>query len=370
MKLLIVLALFLSLPPLAFAQLEEPPFPYESPEDITLRTGWQNVAFDAYVEVMPPSSMGPSEDALVDGLNRENESAQFVAWQGVGEPLEIILDLEQNVSDLRSFRVFWAVNATGEGGPFGEFVEETVVSVSADGETYTELGIATSEDMSEAGGGDYTIRHVVNDLTLSQPVSAQFIRFALPDPPVDVMCSEVAVLREVAIPGDAVNIAQGKAYVTDPPGNDGSRPDDGIRLTNGALSADASTDTTGWAGFVSTQQISITVDLGETADNLVAFRAWYNAWEFAFVFVVGAVYVEVSEDGSTFTPVGMVPKLYDHDDDPIFSNVPYLLIPETPVRARYVRFWTQASDDNYWDSFASEFEVYQGTTPVESWFLF
>ena len=363
-------ALLLLLVPLAAFPQDEPLFPYESPEDITVRTGWDDVALDAFVEVFPPPSGGAPEDVLTNGLNRENEAAQFVAWQGLSEPLEIVVELDEPVGDLSSFRVFWAVDATGQGGPVADFVGETLVLVSQDGETYTEIGTAMTEDLSEAGVDDFTIRHTVNDLTLDQAVGARFVQFRIPEPPANVMCSEVAVLREVVIPSDAVNVAVGKNYVTDPPGNDGSRPDDGIRLTDGALSVDATTDTTGWGGLPGTQEISITIDLGSVLNNLVGFRAWYNAWEMAFVFVTGTVNVETSEDGNAFTPVGRVPKLYDHDDDPSFSNIPYLLIPDQPVRARYVRFWTQGSDDNFWDSFVSELEVYQGTTDVEEWYLY
>ena len=73
-----------------------------------------------------------------------------------------------------------------------------------------------------------------------------------------------------------------KASPSSPPGNDGSRPDDGIRLTNGSLAADAGADVTGWAGLTSADEISTTIDLGQVEENLVAFRAWYNAWEIAF----------------------------------------------------------------------------------------
>ena len=372
MKLALPIALLLAVPFAAFAQDEEIPFPYESPEDITVRSGWEDIALDAYaISYPPPTGPGAEEDVLTNGLNRENEAGQFVAWQGLAEPLEIVVELDEPASDISSFRIFWAVDGTGEGGAVADFVPETVVLISQDGVDYTEVGIATTEDLSEAGSSDFTVRHSSNDLTLDDPVEAQFIQFLLPDPPPNVMCSEATVLRRVEIPENAVNIAVEKSYVTDPPGNDGSRPDDGIRLTDGALSEDASTGTTGWAGITSADQISITIDLGGVQDRLVAFRAWYNAWEMAFVFVVGTVYVDVSEDGDAFTTIGLAPKLYDHDDNPSFSNVPYLIVPEQPVRARYVRFWTQGSDDNYWDSFASEFEVYQGVaTHVESWSLF
>ncbi len=361
----LLLAAFVSV---GFCQDYEP-FPYESPEDITVRTGWVDVALDAFVEADPPSDNG-DELNLTDGRNRENEGDAFVAWQGISEPLEIIIDLERVEDDLSSFRAFWAMDATGQGGPVADYIDETNVAVSLDGVNYTNLGVAFSEDYSEANVDDYTIRHVVNDLTILEPVSAQFIRFRVENPPSNVMCSEIAVLREVSIPDTAQNIAAGKSYVTNPPGNDGSRPDDGVRLTDGALSVDAGTDTTGWGGLTAEQQISITIDLGKNENNLAAFRAWYNAWETAFVFVVGTVYVDISADGQNFTNIGLVPKLYDHDDDPSFSNVPYLLIPDEPVQARYVRFLTQGSNDNFWDSFASEFEVYQDSVNVGDWQLY
>ncbi len=344
-------------------------FPYESPDDITVRTGWEDVALGGYVEVWPVGSQ--SEDILTDGLNRENEGERFIAWQGLTEPLEIVVDLGQTRDDLLSFRVFWAVDYTGQGGPVADWIAETQVSVSTNGTNYTVLGNASSEDMSEPGANDYTIRHSINDLTLTQPVSGRYVRFYVESPPGNVMCSEVAVLREIAIPADATNIAVGKPYMTDPPGNDGSRPDDGIRLTDGQLAADASTDVTGWMNFTGLDALNITIDLGAVEHDLVAFRSWYAAWEMAFVFVVGTAYVEVSDNGTEFTRLGMVPKLYDHDDDPPFSNVPYLLIPEQPVSARYVRFVTMGSDSNTFTTFACELEVYQGVpTGVSSWELF
>ena len=344
-------------------------FPYESPDDITVRTGWEDVALGAFVKVSPEGSQ-PAE-ILTDGLNRENEGERFIAWQGLGEPLEIVVDLGQIRDDLLSFRVFWAVDYTGLGGPVADWVAETQVSVSTNGTNYTVLGNASSEDMSKPNANDYTIRHCVNDLTLTQPVSGRYVRFYVENPPANVMCSEVTVLREIAVPADATNIAVGKPYVTDPPGNDGSRPDDGIRLTDGQLAADASTDVTGWVSFPSTEVINITIDLGALEHNLVAFRAWYAAWESAFVFVVGTMYVEVSDNGTDFTRLGMVPKLYDQDEDPSFVNVPYLLIPQQPVSARYVRFITMGSDSNTFTTFACELEVYQGVpTGVSSWELF
>ncbi|MFH1741249.1 MAG: discoidin domain-containing protein [bacterium] len=367
MKPAIYLALFSLISLVVFAQ-DEPIMPYESPEDITVRTGWDDVALNAYVESIPMPSQ--SELILTDGLNRENEGAGFVSW-GWDTSLDILVDLGEVKEGLKSFRLFWGVDFTGLGGPVGDYVNETQVSISIDGTNYTDLGVATSEDMSQPGTTDYTIRHCVNDLTLDQAVTSRYVYFSVEDMPQNVMCSEIAVLREISIPSDATNIAVDKPYVTDPPGNDGSRPDDGIRLTDGALAVAASTDVTGWSGFTSADEISTTIDLGKVEENLVAFRAWYNAWEIAFVFVVGTVYVEVSEDGNQFTRLGFVPKLYDHDDYPPFSNVPYLLIPGEPVSARYVRFLTMGSDDNTFDVFASEFEVYQGVpTSVSGWELF
>ena len=105
-----------------------------------------------------------------------------------------------------------------------------------------------------------------------------------------------------------VNVAAGKPYTTNIASNTTYPDTDGAELTDGKLGDATNTYSPAWAGFngiAGGQTYDVIVDLGEITDGLCTFSVNAHQQSSWGIKVPGMITVFVSDDGTTWKPVGM-----------------------------------------------------------------
>jgi hexosaminidase len=142
-----------------------------------------------YTMVKQPEAKYPDEDgtAFTDGKLGEPTYGD-AAWSGfLGKP-EFIIDLGKKVSGIYSVRV----NTLGGGSAAIYAPNQIIVYISDDGENFTQ--VASKTFAADVNSGSLNV--VIRSLTLSEDVSARYVKIAVATNQSWIFIDEIGVFAE------------------------------------------------------------------------------------------------------------------------------------------------------------------------------
>jgi len=159
------------------------------------------------------------------------------------------------------------------------------------------------------------------------------------------------MVSEVRILSDGANLAPAARYALRPaptPDADGGYPDDGMRLTDGAIAT--TFDPKALTGWTDDEPRTLTVDFGQEA-SVRRVVTWTLAGGLYGIYAPASVLVELSADGVTWQQAGSVARPADLTEDGALKALPLEVASAAPRLARMVRVtvrggrgWTMLSE--------------------------
>lgn len=120
-------------------------------------------------------------------------------------------------------------------------------------------------------------------------------------------------------------------------------------LTDGAELRSAF-EQSNWVGFASSSPFRITLNLGESREDVVGFKIHAFKRENSRISLPAYIDISISPNGTKFTTIGRCYATYEEQENFAYS----LMLPEL-VKARFVRFDVVGCSDNFW---VEEIEVF------------
>lgn len=279
-----------------------------------------------------------------DGLKLTDGSYEFswgdmVGWEG-SEPIVLTVDL----GDVHDYVSYVALKVMRSDGSGVSLPASAIVSVSEDGLLYEDLGMALTyledtvgndtigtlvwADEDWAGYGQFVKVEV-------RPGSADWTMIAelqVGNGPVDAHLVPAAT-EGTPTTDEPVTVSLGKSYTLVPSASE-AYPDDAGKLTDGSYNY-------AWADMVGVADAVINpvvvLDLGEHTEGITRVAGLFMRSFASAVNLPYSLIVSVSDDGETFTDVGLAVRTVPEPILNEFINSYYWQDLVNPVSGRYVK---------------------------------
>ena len=277
---------------------------------------------------------------LTDGAKSETDGGSVACYSGwdAYTAAEVIVDLGAKAKS-NTYTIYGAYGFYGILTP-----TDFEVFVSNDGKSFTSVG--KTGEIVPVGVGKQMSDGIVNmykyTVTAANDQTARYVKFKVnPQNFVWIDEVEVAIAESVKL-----TVSSGKKYTTSGELH-GTFYDNGVRLTDGALSTPEGGNVEYYSGWGNGVNAVVTVDLGYVMNTDV--YTVYGAYGFYGIDAPVSMKVEVSENGTSFTQVGSTSTRISKGtgtalEDGTTTLYAFTVKTSTLNSARYVRFTVTPSD--------------------------